>query len=194
MARSGVTADGLTRAALELADEVGATAVTLSALARRFGVATPSLYAHVAGLDALRTRMAVAALREMAELARDAIGGRAGADALAALAGAYRDFARAHPGRYDASTFPVDPATAAGSAGPEHAAFVRAALRGFALGAEDQVHAVRLFGSLVAGFVALERAGAFGHSEPAPELSWERCLASLDALVRSWTPTPEEHP
>lgn len=190
MAKVGVTADGLTEAALVLADEAGIGSVTLSALARRLGVAAPSLYAHVGGLDELKARMAVAALKEMADLAEPAIGGRAGGEALTALAGAYRDYALAHPGRYDASTSPLDGPTAAASAGPRHAALARAALRQFALSDDDLVHATRLVGSLVAGFIALERSGAFDHSRPAPATSWVRAWESLDVLLRSWTPPP----
>ncbi len=47
MARAGLTPERLTRAAAELADEVGFGNVTVSALARRFGVKDASLYSHV---------------------------------------------------------------------------------------------------------------------------------------------------
>ena len=69
MPRAGVTAERLTRAAAELADRDGLDAVTVSALARRFGVTVASLYSHVRGIEDLRTRMAALALRELADQA-----------------------------------------------------------------------------------------------------------------------------
>lgn len=47
MARVGLTKERLTQAGAELADEVGFDKVTVSALARRFGVKDASLYSHV---------------------------------------------------------------------------------------------------------------------------------------------------
>jgi AcrR family transcriptional regulator len=69
VARAGLTADRLARAGAELADEVGFEHVTVSAVARRFDVKVASLYSHVQGSDDLRTRIALLALDELAELA-----------------------------------------------------------------------------------------------------------------------------
>ena len=64
---------------------------------------SPSLYNHVDGREALVARIARAATRELADALRRAATGRAGADALAAVAHAQRAYARAHPGRYAAT-------------------------------------------------------------------------------------------
>ncbi len=64
----------------------------------------------------LKTRIALLALEELADRAADALAGRAGKDALVALANVYRDYAREHPGRYAAAQFRLDPETAAASA------------------------------------------------------------------------------
>jgi AcrR family transcriptional regulator len=45
--RAGVTAERLTLAAADLADEVGLDNVTVSALARNFGVKDASLHSHI---------------------------------------------------------------------------------------------------------------------------------------------------
>src|SRR5687767_11796056 len=100
MGRVGLSAERLTRAGAELADEVGFDQVTVSALARRFDVKVASLYSHVRSSQDLRTRIALLALAEMADRAADALAGRAGKEALTALANVYRDYAREHPGRY----------------------------------------------------------------------------------------------
>ncbi|WP_019145168.1 TetR/AcrR family transcriptional regulator [Aeromicrobium massiliense] len=193
MARAGLTADRLTRAAAELADEQGADQVTLSALARRFDVKVASLYSHVTSSADLRTRLALLALDEMAVRLADALAGRSGRDALVAFADVYRTYAREHPGRYAASRFDLDDETAARSAGPRQAELTRAVLRDYGLQGDDQTHAVRLLGSLVHGFVDLELSGGFSHSLPDAESSWRRCLDALDTLLRTWpAPTDQE--
>lgn len=186
MPRVGLSADRLTTAAVELADELGFEQVTLSELARRFDVKVASLYAHVPGSAELRQRIAVRALDEIADRADEALAGRAGRDALAALGSAYRSYAREHPGRYAAASHPLDGSEESVRAGTRHARLARAALRGYALGEEDEVHAVRLLGATVRGFVDLEVGGSFDRSRPPADASWDRALDALDAALRSW--------
>ncbi len=70
MARAGLTADRVVSAAADLADEVGFENVSLSALARRFGVKDASLYSHVRNLQDLRTRVAFLAGGELIDRSR----------------------------------------------------------------------------------------------------------------------------
>ncbi|MGI5327218.1 TetR/AcrR family transcriptional regulator [Actinomadura nitritigenes] len=191
MARAGLSAERLTRAAAELADEVGFENVTVSALARRFGVKDASLYSHVKNVQDLRARVAVLALGELADRAAEALAGRAGKDALVAFAGAYRAYAKEHPGRYTAARLRLDPETAAASAAGRHAEMMRAILRGYDLAEPDQTDAVRLLGSVFHGYVSLEEAGGFDHSRAARDVdaSWHRTLDAVDALLRHWPPT-----
>ncbi|MFM9611859.1 TetR/AcrR family transcriptional regulator [Streptomyces niveiscabiei] len=186
MARAGLTPDRLILAGADLADEAGFENVTLSALARRFDVRVASLYAHVKNSQDLKTGIALLALEELADRAADALAGRSGKDALVAFANVYRDYARAHPGRYTAARFRLDPETAAASAGVRHSRMTRAILRGYALTEPDETHAVRLIGSVVHGYVSLEEAGGFAHSSPDGQTSWLRILDGLDALLRNW--------
>ncbi|GAA0682050.1 TetR-like C-terminal domain-containing protein [Streptomyces malaysiensis subsp. malaysiensis] len=189
MARVGLTTERLTRAGAELADEVGFDQVTVSALARRFDVKVASLYSHVKNSQDLKTRIALLALEELADLAADALAGRAGKDALVAFANVYRNYAREHPGRYTAARLRLDPETAAASAAVRHSQMTRAILRGYDLAEPDQTHAVRLLGSVFHGYVSLELAGGFSHSAPDSQESWSRALDALDALLRHW-PAP----
>ncbi|MFF8524956.1 TetR/AcrR family transcriptional regulator [Streptomyces werraensis] len=188
--RAGLTAERLTRAGATLADEVGFDQVTVSELARRFDVKVASLYSHVRNSHDLKTRIALLALEELADRAADALAGRAGKDALVALANVYRDYAREHPGRYAAAQFRLDPETAAASAGVRHAKMTRALLRGYKLDEPDQTHAVRLLGSVFHGYVSIEMGGGFSHSAPDTDETWSRVLDALDALLRSWPPAP----
>ncbi|MGP9022701.1 TetR/AcrR family transcriptional regulator [Streptomyces sp. BR1] len=189
MARVGLTTERLTRAGAELADEVGFDQVTVSALARRFDVKVASLYSHVKNSQDLKTKIALLALEEMADRASDALAGRAGKDALTALANVYRDYAREHPGRYAASQLRLAPEAAAASAGMRHSQMTRAILRGYDLPEPDQTHAVRMLGSVFHGYVSLELGGGFSHSAPDTQQTWTRILDALDALLRNW-PAP----
>ncbi|MFG2919104.1 TetR/AcrR family transcriptional regulator [Kitasatospora sp. NPDC048298] len=185
MARAGLTVDRLVVAGAELADRVGFDQVTVAAVARGVGVRTASLYSHVKSSQDLRTRIALYALEELADLVAEALAGRAGRDALAAFADAYRDYAARHPGRYDATRLRLDPETAAGSAGVRHAQMARAVLRGYDLGEPEQTHAVRTLGSVFHGYISLEAAGGFSHTPVDPRQSWEWIIDSLDALLRA---------
>ena len=189
MARVGLTTERLALAGAELADEVGFDQVTVSELARRFDVKVASLYSHVKSSQDLKAKIALLGLEELADRAADALAGRAGKDALTALANVYRDYAHEHPGRYTAAQFRLDPQTAAASAGVRHAQMFRAILRGYDLTEPDQTHAVRLLGSVIHGYVTLELGGGFSHSAPDTQQTWSRTLDALDALLRNW-PAP----
>jgi AcrR family transcriptional regulator len=156
MARAGVSVERLVAAAAELADEVGFAGVTLSALARRFGVKDASLYAHVRGLRELRTRLALLAGGEMIDEIAAAVAGRAGREALAAFAGAYRDYALRHPGRYAATQIRIDPALVPDSPAMRRTAEITyGMLRAYGLGEPDLTDAVRLLRATFHGYCAL---------------------------------------
>src|SRR6476620_3349611 len=112
-----------------MADEVGFDEVGVAALARRLDVRTASLYWHLQGSDDLRTRIALLALGELADRAADAVAGRAGKDALTALADVHRDYSVEHPGRWSAARHPLTPEAAAGNGGVRMAQLTRAVLR-----------------------------------------------------------------
>ncbi|CAM5733170.1 TetR/AcrR family transcriptional regulator OS=Streptomyces tendae OX=1932 GN=F3L20_20555 PE=4 SV=1 [Streptomyces tendae] len=188
--RVGLTAERLTAVGAELADEVGFDQVTVSELARRFDVKVASLYSHVRNSHDLKTRIALLALEELADRAADALAGRAGKDALVALANVYRDYAREHPGRYAAAQYRLDPETAMAGAGVRHSRMTRALLRGYDLDEPDQTHAVRLLGSVFHGYVSIEIGRRLDHSAPDTQETWSRVLDALDVLLRTWPSAP----
>ncbi|TCO61026.1 TetR/AcrR family transcriptional regulator [Actinocrispum wychmicini] len=187
MARTGVTVERLTQAAADLADEVGFDNVTVSALARGFGVKDASLYSHIKNARDLRVRVAVLALEELADRVAEALAGRSGKDALVAFANAYRDYAKRHPGRYTAARRELDPESAVAAAAVRHAEMTRAILRGYRLAEPAETDAVRLLHSVFHGYVSLETAGGFVRGRAA-EASWTRALDALDAVLRNWPP------
>ncbi|MFF4269590.1 TetR-like C-terminal domain-containing protein [Streptomyces sp. NPDC001536] len=186
MARAGITPDRLTAAAADLADEVGFESVTLSALARHFGVKDASLYSHVRNLQELRTRVALLAGAEMIDRIAVAVAGRAGKDALAAFAGAYREYALERPGRYAATQIRIDQALVADSPGLRRTAEITyGMLRAYGLEEPDLTDAVRLLRSTFHGYCALEASGGFGAPRDVQK-SWKRAIDALHVLLQNW--------
>ncbi|POH66360.1 TetR family transcriptional regulator [Cryobacterium zongtaii] len=194
MKRPGVTEAKLVQAAADLADEAGLSAVSVSALARRFDVRPASIYSHIAGLDDLLDLTAAFALQQLADALAEALPGKAGRSALFAFANAHRDYAIAHPGRWQAAQRRVSPEAAATSAGGLIARSARAIVSGYGLSPDDEVHGVRLLGSAINGFVALESGGGFDHSDPPAAASWTRVLDAIDTSLRNWPTADTQHP
>jgi AcrR family transcriptional regulator len=175
--------------AAAIADEVGLDRLTLAMVAKRFGVALPSLYKHVSGLDALLQKVSALAVAELAEELVAAAAGLAGADALRAMASAQRAYAKRHPGRYPAAQRVPDPADPAHvSAGEKAVGVSFAVLRGYGLDGDDLVDATRAVRSAVHGFVMLEIAGGFGLPQDV-DRSFDRLVGVLDSGLRKTVAT-----
>lgn len=176
-------------AAAALADDKGLENLSLTRLAERLGIRTPSLYNHVSGLEGLRRELALLGARELGRrLGRAAIG-KTKDEAVFALAGTYRSFVGERPGLYAATVRsswlrePEDPELRA--AEEEAVGIVLAVLASYGLEGEDALHAVRGLRSAVHGFATLEAAGGFGLGLDTDE-SFRRLLrAFVDGLRRS---------
>ena len=192
MPRAGLTADRVTVAAAELADEVGWDRLTLAALAAGLGVRQPSLYKHVDSLEALRRRVAALAVTELREHLVDAATGRAGREALLSMADAYRSYAHRYPGRYAASVIaPAADDDGHVRAGKAIVAVLVSVLRGYDLPDEDAIHVIRGLRAVMHGFVALEAAGAFALPLDLDE-SYHRLISSFETgLARSASQTAD---
>lgn len=133
-------------------------------------------------LEAVQDGITSLALAELAARVSADVAGRSGRAALWAYADALRAYSRDSPGRWEAlqrrAGTPAVDSRAAGS----FVAVTDAVLRAYRFSPVDRVHATRLLGSLINGFIALERIGSFDHREPEPEASWAIALDALDAL------------
>ena len=92
------------------AEADGWAAVTSRRLADAIGYTQPVLYGHFPGgkTEIMRT-VALTGFAELATATRAAVGGQTGARAVTAVAGAYLDFAQAHPALYEAMfQLPID--------------------------------------------------------------------------------------
>ncbi|TML14309.1 MAG: TetR/AcrR family transcriptional regulator [Actinobacteria bacterium] len=173
--RVGITQQAVLDAAAKIADGEGLDALSLTRLAAMLGIRTPSLYAHVHGLDDLRRRLALVGVDSLAAELRSATDGKTGRAALDAIADTYRSFALGHPGQYRATL--RDP-------GDDHelrAANERAldvflgVLRGFGIAESELMHCYRAFWAALHGFNALLATGVM--SMPADlATSYERIV------------------
>jgi AcrR family transcriptional regulator len=191
--RAGLSHDAVVRLAVEVVDAGGPGGfadLTLAKVAAKAGVAAPSLYKHVGSLADLRRAVAVTAVREVTVAGASATVGRAGADALQALANAWRTYALDHPGRYAATQIgpdPDDPAAAPlRDAAADSVQVVVAVLRGFGLPDDRVIDAVRAVRASVHGFVTLELGGGFRMREDVDQsfaVLLEMLVAGVGALA-----------
>ena len=91
--------DEILDVAAALLEEEGPDALTMRELADRMGIRAPSLYKHVRDKDDIVAGVQERALIDMARHLSEATG-----HGLAALAEAYRSWARAHPRLYEVAT------------------------------------------------------------------------------------------
>lgn len=160
--RAGLDQAAVVRAAAALADEVGLEALTLSTLAEHLGVRAPTLYHYVDGLAGLRREVALLGIHELAARLGPAVMGRAGDDAILALAQSYRAFVKERPGLYAATVRAAPDDAELGAAGGGVIQIVLRALAAYQFQGDDAIHMVRVLRSVLHGFATLESSGGFG--------------------------------
>ncbi len=186
MPRAGLSPERVVDEAAQLVDEVGRERLTLSELAKRLGVAQPSLYKHLDGLDGLNRLMTILALREIGATMRRAGTGQAREDAIEALATAYRDYALTHPGRYGyVVRAPTPGDTAWEAAAAEILSILDDVFAGYGITGADAVDAARFVRSVLHGFVSLELGGGFGLPQAA-DTSFRRLVHATSRALSEW--------
>ncbi len=106
--------------------------------------------------------------------------GRAGKEALVAVANAYREFAREQPGLYTLTLRSTEePDTEIQQAGWRVVEVVLALLRGYGLEGDAALHATRYLRSTLHGFVSLEIGEGFG-LDLSPSRTFDHILDALD--------------
>lgn len=160
-ARVGITRADVIDAALEVLGEQGPGGLSLGAVARRLGIRTQSLYAHVDGADGLRRALAIHGLDRLTAAMTAATIGVDVPDALRAVVAAHAEAAAGDPDLYDLSIHPPgdDPElTAAVGRANEPLGLV---LDRLGLSSDDRVHWTRLMLSSVAGYGRLRGTDRF---------------------------------
>lgn len=162
-ARGTIDLERVVQVAVTLANAQGFEAVTLASVAEELGIRIPSLYNYIANLADLRRHMTLWGIRQIAAQMQRAAVGKAGDDAIYAVANAYRTFAHTNPGIYGValrSAYANDPEIEAAAA--EVLDTVVAIMSPYGFSGDEAIHAVRVVRSVLHGFVDLEAANGFG--------------------------------
>lgn len=183
--RRWLTREIVVNKAAAMADEAGdVESITLAAVARELDVQPPSLYNHVAGVDDLRSGMALLAVQKLVHKLSRTGEGLVGREALMATALAYRRFAQEHPGIYGLTIKAPDEGDV------ELTSLAQMLLQSLllmmgSLGIEgdEALHAVRGLRALLHGFVSLEVSEGYKMSLDREE-SFRRSVGTfLDGLA-----------
>ena len=172
--------------AAALADRDGFDAIVVSAVAEKLGVRSASLYGHVRDRQAILAGVQKLAMNELADTIGAAIAGRSRAEALFAMGEAQRRYARERPGCWESLQRRAEAGVPQSDESSRVATLALAVLRGYGLADHDAVHAVRVAGAAIGGFIGLERTGAFDHRYHDVEESWRRTIDMLDGAFASW--------
>ncbi|NHC39035.1 TetR/AcrR family transcriptional regulator [Bacillus sp. MM2020_1] len=158
----GLDISFIIEAAGEIADQHGVQEVTLASLAKKLGIRPPSLYNHFDGLTGLRKKLAIYGIDKLYEVMADAAIGVSGTEAVIAVSQAYVNFARKHPGIYEATLLAPDPEDVdVQRSGAKIVDLSVRVLQAYHLEGEQALHAVRGLRSILHGFSALEQKGGF---------------------------------
>lgn len=158
----GLEISFIIKVAGEIADQYGVQEVTLANLAKELGIRPPSLYNHFDGLTGLRKKLAIYGINKLYEVMADAAIGVSGTEAVLAVSQAYVNFARMHPGIYEATLLAPDPEDVdVQEAGAKIVDLSVRVLQEYHLEGERALHAVRGLRSILHGFSSLEQKGGF---------------------------------
>ncbi len=171
--------------AADLADKRSFELLSMATLASHLGVSTPALYHYFAGLAGLRRAVALRGLQMWVEALGRAVQGKAGDEAVLALAHALRDFASVHPGLYEAASRAPDPQDLEWMAtGTEVVEIMMRTFSAYKLSPDAARHAIRMLRSAIHGCISLEHLGGFGLPGVADETFHGLLVAILDYVHR----------
>jgi AcrR family transcriptional regulator len=176
-------------AAERVVDELGWDHLTMAALAGALGTTGPSLYNHVAGLEALRGELQQRTMRQLGEALVGAALARSGRQGFLALAYAYRAFVRHHPNRYDGATrAPVDRDGMLGASARANGALL-AVVRSYGVEPDDAL--VAQLGAFAAlhGVVTLEVSGFLGDTVD-PDVLYETVVTAVERQLTALAAAP----
>lgn len=138
-------------------NEHGLEQLSLGKLAQRLKVKPPSLYNHIASLDALKDQLTLKAISLLKQDLLKATVAKTQQEALQGFAHAYRRFALNNPGLFQATLRNVeDKQGEIKKEGYEILELILSILKGFGLEGEQALHATRSLRANLAGFIMLE--------------------------------------
>jgi AcrR family transcriptional regulator len=180
--------NAVVQAAAEILNAEGVQALTLSRLAEKLEIRSPSLYNHVDGLAGLQQDLAVLNARLLADRFSEAAIGKSGSELFMDVSQAFREYVKEYPGLYmstlrSSGTQQVqDP-----NLQREEERMMKvglAIMASLGLQGEDAIHGLRAFRSMVHGFATLEVAGGFGLPQDCDESFRKLVLALVAGLQK----------
>ena len=182
--RAGLTPGGVADAAARIVDAEGFESLTLARLAGDLGVAAPSLYKHVAGLDDLIVRVTILAVSRLADYLTSAAVGRSERSGLLAVASAYRRFAREHPGLYGLTQRkPGSDSEDLMAVNARAIGVLTAVVKSYGVPAHLLIHSTRLVRAGLHGFADIETRGGFQIAVPVDD-SFKGLVDALHASLK----------
>ena len=171
-------------AAAEIGDHAGLGALTTTRLAERLRIKPPSLYQHFANIEVIKDALAMRALGELIDLHKDVTSGRAGREALNALAHAQRTYAQARPGRYMAAMQTGPGHVAVATLRQAYVRLVAVTLESYHMDPEVAFEVSRSVIAALQGYVIVELNGLVGTPFETDQ-GYQRLLDMLDAGARA---------
>lgn len=160
--RNSINLNSILQAATEIVDSNGFEELTLTSLAQKLEIRSPSLYNHFDGLNGLRRLLSVYGFEQLRNVLMRAAIGRSGDEAIREMARAYVSFARSHPGLYEVTLAPGPADPEALEVSQEIVELVTQVLKAYQLQDADAIHMARALRSILHGFASLEQKGGFG--------------------------------
>jgi len=161
--RRGLDTDTILHTAIIIANKEGLESVTIASLAKELNVKPPSLYNHIQSLNSLKRLIALQGLEKLTQALIQSIHQLKGEEAILSMCSTYVEFARNHPGLYEATlTAPDGQDLELQGAGEKLLGVVMDILSEVGLEGITALHATRSLRSMLHGFVSLEQKGGFG--------------------------------
>ena len=185
MPRQGLTQDIIIQKSVQFINEQGYQKLSFAALSKLLDVKPPAMFKHFKNIDQLREYLTLVSIKMLKQKLQDAATGRAGEAALTSVCNAYRDFAKANRGLYQA----MQPSYFGRNKEIEQAAIqlmsiIITVLKGFEIGEEHYIHLLRVIRSSLHGFVVLELEYGFGMTANI-DISFEHQINAIIFMIKS---------
>ncbi len=163
MARVGLDFNRIIQTAAKIVDDEGVEAITLANLARKLSVKPPSLFNHINGLPSIKRELSLYGLKLLFAKLEIAIQDKQKDVALLAMANAYVEFTREHPGLYEMTIqAPEKNDQEIVKVSSDIIDLIIQVLNDYDLEKDTMIHTIRGLRSILHGFASLEQKGAFG--------------------------------
>lgn len=172
-------------AAIACIDQEGASALGVNRVARQLGIKPPAIYKHLKSGAALQRATVIELWRQYLTECEQTIANREiDRDLLKQLGHFTRNFAKAHPARYQVMMqVQLQPSDLEAATVIEQAfRYLRQALNAYDLNETQLIDVMRMLNAAIYGFIAVEQAGLMT-LERSPDASYDVMLEALIGAI-----------